>query len=335
MPDLAKVARGRRGRGQSRTQTDTPDESADAQQQESTPPASDTSNAAPTGGSGVAAQLASRLAESRTDERALIVHTGEIEVRPQIRQHFDDEALTGLADTIERGGQLDPITIRYDEQGSLVLVDGERRLRAMLLLQERDPTNTAWHQLRATRQDSVADDNHTSVQLIANIQREQLTVLEEARALATVREDGESVRALARRVGKATRWVGDRLQLLELDADTLAAVDRGELSPKAALERARDERADPGSTPRAGDSQASAASGTSQGAASRRGSSAKVSLSADTVQTLAHELATLADALGLAPIDLGDEPDRRTCAAALEQRGQEVMDAARARATTD
>lgn len=54
--------------------------------------------------------------------------------KERIRRHFDEERISQLADSIESKGLLHPVVVRYDAELDLVLVAGERRLRAIALL---------------------------------------------------------------------------------------------------------------------------------------------------------------------------------------------------------
>ena len=96
-------------------------------------------------------------------------------VRPnpyQPRQHFDPEKLAELSQSIRRQGVLQPIVVRRDEAGQIFVVAGERRLRAAKMAGlEKIPA-------------IVTKGHPAEIALIENLQREDLSPLEEAEALA-------------------------------------------------------------------------------------------------------------------------------------------------------
>ena len=140
----------------------------------------------------------------------------------QPRTTFDDESLAALAESIAEIGLLQPIVVRESDSG-YVLVAGERRLRAA----KRAGLTEIPAVIRA-----VDGDAGSLVQaLVENVQREDLTPLEEAAAYQQMLDDfGMTHAAIAERVGKSRSAISNALRLLGLPAGIQVLVERGELS---------------------------------------------------------------------------------------------------------
>jgi ParB family transcriptional regulator, chromosome partitioning protein len=132
-------------------------------------------------------------------------------IRPnplQPRQHFDPECLEELARSIRARGLLQPIIVRRDADGDYTLVAGERRLRAAEL---------AGVSLVPA---ILSNDDLLEVALEENLQREDLSPLEEAEALAALAaERGHSHAELADVIHKSRPYVSNTLALTRLPDD--------------------------------------------------------------------------------------------------------------------
>jgi ParB family chromosome partitioning protein len=134
-----------------------------------------------------------------------------MEIRPnpqQPRQHFDEEALAALADSIREVGILQPVLVRAGEGGGYELIAGERRWRAA----RRVGLQSVPAMVR------VADDA-TMLQhaIVENIQREELNPLEEAAAYQQLIEDFSLTHdEVAARVAKSRATITNTLRLLQL-----------------------------------------------------------------------------------------------------------------------
>jgi len=142
----------------------------------------------------------------------------------QPRHRFDDEALEELAASIREVGVLQPIVVRSGEaEGSYVLIAGERRLRAAEL--------AGLSRIPAMIRSSTAEGSDLTEALIENVQRTDLSPLEEAAAYRNLLEDfGMTHEAVAERVGKSRSTVTNTLRLLQLPPAIQGMLDRGELS---------------------------------------------------------------------------------------------------------
>jgi ParB family chromosome partitioning protein len=140
----------------------------------------------------------------------------------QPRRRFDQEATSGLAESIRSQGVVQPILVRPREAGGWELIAGERRWRAA---REAGVATVPAVVRQADDRDSLL------LALVENVAREQLSPVEEARAYAAlVDEFALSLGDVAERVGRSKPSVSNRLRLLELPDDVLAMVERGELS---------------------------------------------------------------------------------------------------------
>lgn len=148
------------------------------------------------------------------------------QIRPnpqQPRQTFDDQALESLADSIREVGLLQPIVVRPDENG-YVLIAGERRCRAAEIVGLKDIP-------ALIREEGIDDATSLAEALIENVQREDLTPLEEAGAYQQLMADfGLTHEEVASRVGKSRSAVTNTLRLLQLPTRIQGMVGRGELS---------------------------------------------------------------------------------------------------------
>ena len=135
--------------------------------------------------------------------------------RYQPRTVFSQEKIEELALTIHTHGVIQPIVLRkVDERYEIVA--GERRFRAMQHL--------GWNEVPALVR-KMDDREVASVALIENLQREQLTAIEEAHAYAQLLELHQLTQeALAQRLGKSQSTIANKLRLLKLPASIQEAI---------------------------------------------------------------------------------------------------------------
>ena len=147
-----------------------------------------------------------------------------LEIRPnpdQPRRHFDEAALETLAESIRARGLLQPLLVR-PVPGGFELVAGERRLRAA----QRAGLDAVPVVVRETE-----PQQRLELALIENLQRENLTPLEEAEAYRHLIDVyGLSQDDVARAVGKSRPAVANALRLLALPEAVKAQLEGGEIS---------------------------------------------------------------------------------------------------------
>lgn len=137
---------------------------------------------------------------------AIVVHSAD-----NPRTLFDDGALEEMAASIRQHGILQPLVVRpWGEAGKFELLDGERRYRA---------ARHAELLKVPVRIGSLDDERAAEVRLVCNLQRADLTAMEEAYAFERLLSRfGYSQSALAEKIGVSQPHVANRLRLLKLPA---------------------------------------------------------------------------------------------------------------------
>jgi ParB family chromosome partitioning protein len=143
--------------------------------------------------------------------------------RWQPRRHFDPEALTELAESIEQQGVIQPLVVRFDKaDGMYELIAGERRWRASM--------QAGLYEVPVIARNNLTLEQACAASLIENIQREDLTPIEEALALKRlIKEFKLTHQEAAESVGKSRSHVTNLLRLLELSEEVQALLDQGKL----------------------------------------------------------------------------------------------------------
>jgi len=174
-------------------------------------------------GRGLEALLSTDLKESVSEtERVKELVLESIDANPhQPREHFDDEHLGELAESIKKHGVLQPVVVRR-AGGRYQLVVGERRFRA---------SKIAGRTTIPAIVREIGDDESLKFALLENLQREDLTPVEEARGYAALRDEfGLSVKDVAGMLGKDRSTVANTLRLLKLPARVIELLEQGRLT---------------------------------------------------------------------------------------------------------
>ncbi len=211
------------GKGLESLIPNTPEPSSDEPQQDVSSPASEATVPAPT----------PREDVIRSDRDSIFwIEVDKIEPNPyQPRREFNEEALQDLASSIRQHGVVQPILVSRVEietpKGMEVkyqLIAGERRLRASQLVGLRlIPAVIRRHE----------PDNRLKLEiaLIENIQREDLNVIEKARAYKQLVDEFHMVqREVAEKVGKSREAVANTIRLLNLPEDIQQALVEGQIT---------------------------------------------------------------------------------------------------------
>jgi ParB family chromosome partitioning protein len=141
----------------------------------------------------------------------------------QPRGRFSDDALGELAASIAQHGVLQPLLVSEWRPGSYRLIAGERRWRAAKL--------AGLSSVPAIIRERLDEDRHLELALVENLQRQDLTPLEEARAFEQLRSAlGLSQAEIADRVGIDRSTVANALRLLKLPQDIQELVEDGALT---------------------------------------------------------------------------------------------------------
>lgn len=146
--------------------------------------------------------------------------------RFQPRTVFDESKIDELARTIHTHGVIQPIVVRKIEDDLYEIIAGERRFRAM--------TKLEWELVPAIVR-NLSDKETASVALIENLQREELTAIEEALAYQKLLELHELTQeALAQRLGKGQSTVANKIRLLKLPQIIQNGILKREISERHA-----------------------------------------------------------------------------------------------------
>lgn len=142
--------------------------------------------------------------------------------RRQPRRRFDDDGIAELARSIAKTGILQPVLVTREGERYRILA-GERRVRAA--------RQAGLAEVPVVVREGVTDRDHLLLALVENVQRRDLTALEEAEAYRHLREDfGLTQEDVAERVGKDRATVANALRLLKLPASVRDALDSGALT---------------------------------------------------------------------------------------------------------
>lgn len=142
--------------------------------------------------------------------------------RDQPRREFDEKGLAELADSISQHGILQPLLVRPFLDGGYQIVAGERRYRAARM--------AGLTEVPVVIRD-LSDSETMQLALIENLQREDLTPVEEARGYRQLMDNyGLKQEEVSRVVGKSRPAIANTLRLLELPEDILKLISDGKLS---------------------------------------------------------------------------------------------------------
>ncbi|WP_461244264.1 nucleoid occlusion protein [Secundilactobacillus muriivasis] len=144
--------------------------------------------------------------------------------RFQPRQVFSERGIEELAQTIAAHGLLQPIVLREYEPKKYEIIAGERRFRAVKSLK--------WREVSAIIQE-MSDDETASLALIENLQREELSPVEEAQAYQALMKLNQLTQSkLAKEVGKSQSFIANKLRLLKLSEPVQTAMLNREISER-------------------------------------------------------------------------------------------------------
>lgn len=145
--------------------------------------------------------------------------------RYQPRLKFDEEALQELSNSIKENGLIQPITVRKMED-YYEIIAGERRYRASKLAGMEEVKCYVL---------SADEDQAAQMALVENVQRENLSAIEEAKSyLQIMRQASMTQEQVARKVGKSQSAVANKIRLLNLPEDIQEGVIEGKITERHA-----------------------------------------------------------------------------------------------------
>lgn len=137
-----------------------------------------------------------------------VIEVDHVDSNPeQPRLAFDEASLEELAASIREHGVLQPILVRPRDDGRYQLIAGERRWRA---------SRIAGHMTIPALVEDIDDDTALEISIIENLQREDISPLDEAAMYdRMIRDHGYSIRKLADKLGKDKGYLENRLRLAD------------------------------------------------------------------------------------------------------------------------
>ena len=142
----------------------------------------------------------------------------------QPRHEFTEEKIKELAESIKQNGLLQSITVRDIGNGFYELIAGERRLRAIKYLQ---------HATTKAIVKELTEEQMATLALIENIQREELTPIEEAHAYQELLRINKLTQdELAKSLGKTQATVANKLRLLKLSKKVIEAINSKKITER-------------------------------------------------------------------------------------------------------
>ena len=148
------------------------------------------------------------------------------------RKHFDEASLVELADSIRQQGVLQPIGVRpINEIGKFEIVFGERRYRASLMADMTEIPATILN---------VSDEVAEEMAVTENLQRKDVTPIEEANAYQKLIDSGRhDIKSLAVQFGKNETYIRTRLKFTALIPEIAELLEKDELTISVASEICR------------------------------------------------------------------------------------------------
>lgn len=160
--------------------------------------------------------------ESATNEEIIDIKLNELRPNPyQPRTVFNDEALKDLSDSIKEHGVFQPIIVKKSIKGYEIIA-GERRVRASRM--------AGLESIPAIIR-NLNDEQMMEIALLENLQRENLTSIEEAKAYKSMIDKLNLTQDdLSKKVGKSRSYITNILGLLRLPKEVQKLVSEGKIS---------------------------------------------------------------------------------------------------------
>ena len=142
--------------------------------------------------------------------------------KKQPRKNFEEKEINELSESIKNQGLIQPIVVRETPGNMYEIIAGERRWRACQL--------AGLHSVNCVVM-SVDDKNVYELALIENIQRENLNVVEEAKAYKNlIQLNGIKNEELSKKIGKSSSHISNLIRLLDLDDEIHQMIIDGKIS---------------------------------------------------------------------------------------------------------
>jgi len=142
--------------------------------------------------------------------------------KKQPRKNFEEKEIKELSESIKNQGLIQPIVVRETSSNTYEIIAGERRWRACQL--------AGLHSVNCVIM-NVDDKNVYELALIENIQRENLNVIEEAKAYKNLIElNGIKNEELSKKIGKSSSHISNLIRILDLDNEIHQMIIDGKIN---------------------------------------------------------------------------------------------------------
>jgi len=142
--------------------------------------------------------------------------------KQQPRKNFEEKEIKELAESIKNQGLIQPIVVRETSKNNYEIIAGERRWRACQI--------AGLHSVNCVIM-SVDEESVYEIALIENIQRENLNVVEEAKAYKKlIQLNGIKNEELSKKIGKSSSHISNLIRILELDEEIHQMIVDGKIS---------------------------------------------------------------------------------------------------------
>ena len=142
--------------------------------------------------------------------------------KKQPRKNFENKELKELSESIKNQGLIQPIVVRETLSNMYEIIAGERRWRACQM--------AGLHSINCVVM-SIDEKNVYELALIENIQRENLNVVEEAKAYKNLIElNSIKNEELSKKIGKSSSHISNLIRILDLDEEILQMIIDGKIS---------------------------------------------------------------------------------------------------------
>lgn len=147
------------------------------------------------------------------------------------RKAFDEDSITGLAQSIKTDGLIQNLVVAKPKgkKKKHPIICGERRFRALTLLQEQGDLPKDY-EVSVEIKEGLSDEEILRLATVENVQRENLSSLEEAEAIKTLVQDGSKLDDIVAKTGLTVSTIKRRLALTNLCDAAKEALSEGELT---------------------------------------------------------------------------------------------------------
>ncbi len=142
--------------------------------------------------------------------------------KKQPRKNFEEKEIKELSDSIKSQGLIQPIVVRETSKNTYEIIAGERRWRACQM--------AGLHSVNCVIM-SVDEESIYEIALIENIQREDLNIIEEAKAYKNlIKLNRIKNEELSKKIGKSSSHISNLIRILELDSEIQQMIIEGKIN---------------------------------------------------------------------------------------------------------